>query len=75
MRNLVLLYDGVPNDIDLDDDNDGILDSEENSLCATTALTETRPLVDIDFGVGATPTTDPNIQGHQYSPIWPNDGI
>jgi len=67
--------DGVPNDTDLDDDNDGILDSTENAVCNAGGLSETRPLVDIDFGTGNIPTTDPNILGHDYTPSWPNDGF
>ena len=66
--------DGVDNDIDLDDDNDGILDSEENSSCNAGGLTETLPLVDIDFGTGNVPTSDSNVLGHNYTPSWPNDG-
>lgn len=66
--------DGVPNDVDLDDDNDGILDSEENASCNAGGLTETLPLIDIDFGTGNVPTTDPNILGHTYTSTWPNDG-
>ncbi|KAA1242632.1 T9SS type B sorting domain-containing protein [Aquimarina sp. RZ0] len=66
--------DGVLNDVDLDDDNDGILDTVENSSCGSMDLTEVLPLVDIDFGFGSTPTTDPNILGHSYITIWPNDG-
>ncbi len=67
--------DGVPNDVDLDDDNDGILDAVENAICTAGTLTETRPIVDIDFGQGNVPTTDPNVVGHNRSPIWPNDGF
>ncbi|WP_271764906.1 T9SS type B sorting domain-containing protein [Aquimarina algiphila] len=67
--------DGVNNKDDLDDDNDGILDSVENSACTSTTLTESSPVVDIDFGTGNTPTTDPNIQGHQHNPNWPDDGF
>ncbi len=66
--------DGVLNDIDLDDDNDGILDTIENSSCSPTDLTEVLPLVDIDFGTGNVPTTDPNVLGHDYIAVWPNDG-
>jgi len=67
--------DGVPNDIDLDDDNDGILDAVENAVCTAGTLSETRPIVDIDFGQGNVSTTDPNVLGHQRSPIWPDDGF
>ena len=66
--------DGVPNDVDLDDDNDGILDSEENSNCDENGLSETLPLVNIDFGTGNIPTNDPNVLGHNYTSSWPNDG-
>ena len=66
--------DGVPNDVDLDDDNDGILDSEENSNCDENGLSETLPLVDIDFGTGNIPTNDTNVVGHGYTSEWPNDG-
>lgn len=67
--------DGVLNDVDLDDDNDGILDAVENGTCTDPSdLTEILPLVDNDFGTGLTPTTDPNIIGHTYTAIWPNDG-
>jgi len=67
--------DGVTNDIDLDDDNDGILDADENAACTPATLTESSPVVDIDFGTGDTPTTDPNILGHQHNPNWPDDGF
>ncbi len=67
--------DGVPNATDLDDDNDGILDADENAACTPATLTESSPVVDIDFGTGDTPTTDPNIIGHQHNPNWPDDGF
>ncbi len=66
--------DGVLNDQDLDDDNDGILDTEENSFCTPETLTESRPLVNVDFGRGGS-TTDPNILGHTYTSIWPDDSF
>ncbi|PKV49251.1 gliding motility-associated-like protein [Aquimarina sp. MAR_2010_214] len=65
--------DGVINDIDLDDDNDGILDAEENGSCNAGGLTETRPIVDIDFGQGNS-TTDPNVISHTYTAIYAQDG-
>lgn len=60
--------DGVPNDLDLDDDNDGILDSVENSACNSTpnSRTEALPLVDYNFGTGDLPTTDPNVLNHTF---------
>ncbi|WP_010521996.1 Ig-like domain-containing protein [Aquimarina agarivorans] len=63
--------DGINDDMDPDDDNDGITDLEEESLCAATGLTETAPIVDIDFGVHVGPATeaasdDPNVLGHTF---------
>ncbi len=45
--------DGVVNSLDLDDDNDGILDTEEASFCSGgVGLTETQFALEEDFGVG-----------------------
>ncbi|GAA3519870.1 hypothetical protein GCM10022393_37600 [Aquimarina addita] len=66
--------DGVDNDRDLDDDNDGILDSDENDSCAPSDLTESRPVKDIHFGTGNTFIADENIIGHNFITSWPDDG-
>lgn len=63
--------DGINNDVDTDDDNDGISDIEEESLCAASGLTETAPIVDVDFGVFVGPapesaSSDPNVLGHTF---------
>ena len=52
--------DGVPNDIDLDDDNDGILDTIENSVCSGADLTGTQTIYNNDFGEGD-PTEVDNV--------------
>ncbi len=46
--------DGVNNDVDLDDDNDGILDANENDFCVSGPgmPTETQFSLEEDFGVG-----------------------
>ncbi|GAA3619243.1 LamG-like jellyroll fold domain-containing protein [Flavivirga jejuensis] len=46
--------DGVPDNIDLDDDNDGLLDSDEDSNCKTysTASTTRTVFLNENFGVG-----------------------
>ena len=49
--------DEVPNSLDLDDDNDGILDADENS-CITSSKIEGTPIFINDFGTGPK-TTDP----------------
>ncbi|WP_010182067.1 Ig-like domain-containing protein, partial [Aquimarina agarilytica] len=63
--------DGMNDDVDPDDDGDGITDIEEESLCATTGLVETAPIVDVDFGVHVGPApesalSDPNVLGHAF---------
>lgn len=53
--------DGVENETDLDDDNDGILDIDENLACIDTVeLTESRVLFYEDFGEGG-PIENSNI--------------
>lgn len=64
--------DGVDNYLDLDDDNDGILDSAENT-CAASSKTEGTPIFINDFGTGAT-TTDPYVLNHAFVAVNPNDG-
>lgn len=64
--------DGIDNYYDLDDDNDGILDTDENS-CITSSKVEGTPIFINDFGTGAT-TTDPYVLSHAFVAINPNDG-
>jgi hypothetical protein len=65
--------DGVPNAVDLDDDNDGILDTDENS-CNTSSKVEGTPIFINDFGTGTT-TTDPYVLSHAFDSTDPNDGF
>ena len=66
--------DGVANDDDLDDDNDGILDAEENSFCTAATLTESSPVFDNNFGTGTTTSQDEFVVNHTFSPTFPQDG-
>lgn len=65
--------DGIDNYYDLDDDNDGILDTDENS-CLTSSKVEGTPIFINDFGTGAT-TTDPYVLNHTYTTGDANDGF
>lgn len=63
--------DGIPNNLDLDDDNDGILDTVEDA-CAT----EGSPVYSNDFGTGAAATIDdPFVIGHTRVTGDPGDGF
>jgi len=61
--------DGVPDNFDLDDDNDGIADTLEES-CALEGV----PVYLNNFGTGATTGTDANVLGHTYLAQNPQDG-
>ena len=65
--------DGSPNAVDLDDDNDGILDTDENS-CIASSKVEGTPIFINDFGTGAV-TTDPYVLNHTYTTGDANDGF
>lgn len=65
--------DGITNNLDLDDDNDGILDADENS-CITSSKVEGTPIFINDFGTGAT-TTDPYVLNHRYTTGDASDGF
>lgn len=63
--------DGIPNNLDLDDDNDGILDLVEDA-CATEGI----PVYSNSFGIGAASTTDdPFVIGHTRTTGDPADGF
>ncbi len=53
--------DNIPDHVDLDDDNDGILDTEEYLSC-----TEAQVVYLEDFGTGLDRADDPNVQNHTY---------
>ncbi len=53
--------DGVTNDIDQDDDNDGILDVIENAICEEEDLSTSRFLINKTFGEGSRPITDSGV--------------
>ena len=55
--------DGVKNDDDLDDDNDGILDTVEDALCNNPAFGKTAAnfAIEEDFGRGPLPTQNANV--------------
>ena len=61
--------DGYPNNLDLDDDNDGILDTVEDA-CAT----EGAVVFSNTFLTGATTGTDNNVLLHSYQAVSPADG-
>jgi len=61
--------DGYPDNLDLDDDNDGIADTLEES-CALEGV----PVYFNNFGTGATTGTDANVLGHTYLAQNPQDG-
>ncbi|WP_128414180.1 Ig-like domain-containing protein [Chryseobacterium sp. Leaf394] len=69
--------DGIPNRLDLDDDNDGILDTVENNC---TTRTEGTPVFSNDFGTNAVSATAPltspdnNVQLHTQVITDPQDG-
>lgn len=65
--------DGSPNAVDLDDDNDGILDTDENS-CIASSKVEGTPIFINNFGTGAV-TTDPYVLNHTYTTGDANDGF
>lgn len=65
--------DGITNNLDLDDDNDGILDADENS-CITSSKVEGTPIFINDFGTG-TVTTDPYVLNHKYTTGNAGDGF
>ncbi|MCU7618231.1 DUF11 domain-containing protein [Chryseobacterium sp. PBS4-4] len=65
--------DGILNSADLDNDNDGILDTVENS-CIASAKVEGPPIFSNDFGTGSTTGTDPYVVGHGYAAVNPSDG-
>lgn len=65
--------DGIDNYYDLDDDNDGILDTDENS-CIASSKVEGTPIFINDFGTGAV-TTDPYVLNHTYTTGDANDGF
>ncbi|MCG2793558.1 MAG: hypothetical protein L6262_08445 [Weeksellaceae bacterium] len=65
--------DGVTDPNDLDDDNDGILDSVEEG-CPAASKVEGTPVYLNNFGTGTTTSTDPYILGHTYVNLTPNDG-
>ncbi|OEK00838.1 hypothetical protein BFP97_04635 [Roseivirga sp. 4D4] len=58
--------DGIDDDTDLDDDNDGIPDFIEDGNCDITAKEEVEVLFSEDFGTGDTRTTNSNVQNHNY---------
>lgn len=51
--------DGINNICDLDDDNDGILDTDEG-------CSETTTIYEENFGTGATRSSDSNVVNHSY---------
>jgi len=63
--------DGIANNIDLDDDNDGILDTVED-VCGS--KTEGPPVYSNTFGTGTTTGSDPNILLHTLATGDPQDG-
>lgn len=52
-------YDGVTDDADIDDDNDGILDTLEQAACSalTTSTTSAKTFLNETFGTGASRST------------------
>ena len=62
--------DGFTDSQDLDDDNDGILDTVEN-VCET----EGTPIYNNTFGIGTATASDANVVGHTYAALNPNDGF
>ena len=65
--------DEITNNLDLDDDNDGILDADENT-CIASSKVEGTPIFINDFGTGAT-TSDPYVLNHTYTTGNANDGF
>ncbi|WP_010520695.1 T9SS type B sorting domain-containing protein [Aquimarina agarivorans] len=65
--------DGITNDVDLDDDNDGITDVLENGFCTPASLSPVFVLEE-DFGFGS-PTRSKFSEGLglQYNPLLPQD--
>lgn len=61
--------DGIQNDFDLDDDNDGITDTLEDS-CEF----EGSPVYNNNFGTGVTTGSDSNVVNHSFQAQSPNDG-
>lgn len=61
--------DAVQNDFDLDDDNDGILDTLEDS-CEF----EGSPVYNNNFGTGSATGSDGNVVNHTYQAQTPSDG-
>lgn len=65
-------FDGVPDYLDLDDDNDGILDTAEDTC--TTKTAEGSPVFVETFGTGNTQVSNANVLGHSFVAISPGDG-
>ncbi|KQT16514.1 hypothetical protein ASG31_13465 [Chryseobacterium sp. Leaf404] len=63
--------DGIPNNVDLDDDNDGILDAVED-VCVTKV--EGNPVYSNTFGTGTTTSSDSNVLLHTFQASDPQDG-
>lgn len=64
--------DGIPNSLDLDDDNDGIPDTVEDN-CTTKA--EGTPVYTNTFGTGTATTSDPNVLLHTFQALNPGEGM
>jgi len=58
--------DGVPDGCDQDDDNDGILDTEENQNCPTASKIPVQEIYSNNFGFGSTRASDANVVNHGY---------
>jgi len=58
--------DGIDDFTDLDDDNDGILDTVENGNCNILQKEEVIELFSEDFGTGLTRSTNNNVTNHTY---------
>ena len=63
--------DGIANNLDLDDDNDGILDTVED-VCTTKV--EGNPVYSNTFGTGTANTADSNVLLHTFQAVDPQDG-